>query len=165
MPTEKTSQTSGGLDPDTPIGMNLVRDVAKSDAFMGRFFASIPLEICATYTPRQLAAVKRAFAGETGRRHPVDIRLSIPLLVRRFYLVLLMGPERRTAERRNRERSQNQIVRAANLVFLSILIIVVLLALAGMLYMLKSALGIDLFTGRSLGLWDAATEQLKLMFK
>ena len=50
--------------------------------------------------------------------HPVDIRLSLPLLFKRFYFVVLGGPERRSAERRKTERARRPLLKLANLFFL-----------------------------------------------
>ena len=56
--------------------------------------------------------------------HPIDIRLSIPLPFGRYYLALVLGPERRNPERRKADETSRPVMTAANLFF--ILTIVVL---------------------------------------
>ena len=47
-------------------------------------------------------------------RHPLDIRITIPLFVRRYYITIVAGPERRSAERLARERKKHPLLTAAN---------------------------------------------------
>ncbi len=76
----------------------------------------LPPQIRAQLTPEVSAAIADA-AAETGDIHPVDIRLSVPLPFRRFYLAVLAGGERRSPQRIDAERRRRQLVRAANVVF------------------------------------------------
>ncbi|HLZ66866.1 MAG TPA: hypothetical protein VKQ29_11590 [Aliidongia sp.] len=59
--------------------------------------------IAGSFTPGQFAALKRAFATRAIDPHPVDIRDSYTIFGYSFYMVLLMGPEHRSAERRRLE--------------------------------------------------------------
>lgn len=56
-------------------------------------------------------------AGQFWKRHPVDIRFSLPFLGGWFYVTVLSGPERRGAERRDRERHHYPLRTAANVFF------------------------------------------------
>ena len=56
------------------------------------------------------------------RHHPIDIRLSIPTLLSRYYLVVLVGPERRDEARRREERKSHPFFTRNNLWFTGILI-------------------------------------------
>lgn len=69
------------------------------------FLRRMPREIARSFTAKQLEALNRAFAPGP---HHVDLRVSIPLW-RRFYLVLLLGPEQRSAERRRQDRFQRPL--------------------------------------------------------
>lgn len=83
----------------------------------------LPPEIRAQLTPEARAAIADA-ATQTGDIHPIDIRLSLPLPFRRFYLAVLAGGERRSPQRIDAERRRRQVVRAANIVFvLAILVL------------------------------------------
>ena len=56
-------------------------------------------------------------AGQFWKRHPVDIRFSLPFFGGRFYITVLSGPERRSAERRSAERHRYPLRTAANVFF------------------------------------------------
>ena len=51
------------------------------------------------------------------KRHPVDIRFSLPFLGGWFYVTVLSGPERRNAERRAEQRHHYPLRTAANIFF------------------------------------------------
>lgn len=50
--------------------------------------------------------------------HSVNIRLSIPLLFRRYYLTILLGKERRNTARLKEERKAHPLVTRGNVVIL-----------------------------------------------
>ena len=54
-------------------------------------------------------ASERAWGG-----HPVNIRITIPLLFRNYYMTLLIGPERRSPERRAIERQKHPLLTFGN---------------------------------------------------
>jgi hypothetical protein len=85
--------------------------------------ARLPDEIHSRLTPDLKEALARATAPRWFE-HPVDIRLSIPLPFGRYYLALVLGPERRNDARRKAESNSRRVVTPANLLF--ILTIVVL---------------------------------------
>ena len=91
-----------------------------------------------------------AAMGQSRARHLIDYRLSVPLGSRRFYFRLLCGRERRKISRLIAEGQTNPwlVIATAALIFwfmmtVSLALIVVIL------YVVKSALGIDLFAGPS----------------
>lgn len=91
------------------------QDLAVCDA---EFLERVSPEIRGTFTDQQVAAINRAF----GRgRHSVDIRVSLPLPGGRRYLVLLIGKERRSAERRRLERLRQPLLTAMNVLTMTIL--------------------------------------------
>ncbi len=79
----------------------------------GSFFDRIPQDIRETFTDRQIAAVKQAFKSAC---HGTNIRVSLPLPGGRRYLVLLMGKEQRSRERRRFERLRQPLLTAMNVV-------------------------------------------------
>ena len=79
----------------------------------GNFLDRIPQDIRETFTDRQVAAVNHAFKRA---HHGIDIRVSLPLPGGRRYLVLLMGKERRSRERRRLERLRQPLLTAMNVV-------------------------------------------------
>ena len=61
------------------------------------------------------AAARAIPGGETWARHPVNLRLSIPLLFGRYYLTVVAGKERRHPERRENERRKHPLLTFGNL--------------------------------------------------
>ena len=100
-------------------------DPAAGDPFLEEFFQRIPDKTARTFTRDQLIAIKMAFGARSWGVHSIDLRLSLPLLWRRFYLVLLMGPERRSPKRRRAERKRHPLATLGNvyvaLLFLAII--------------------------------------------
>ncbi len=50
--------------------------------------------------------------------HPVNLRLTIPLFKRRYYIALVAGTERRSIERRAEGRRKHPIATTGNIAFL-----------------------------------------------
>jgi hypothetical protein len=46
--------------------------------------------------------------------HPVNIRFTVPLLIRSYYVTILIGPERRSEERRAIERRNHPLFTLGN---------------------------------------------------
>ena len=49
--------------------------------------------------------------------HPIDIRISMPLVHRRFYFTIVAGQERRRPDRRHADRQAYPLVTAGNVMF------------------------------------------------
>jgi hypothetical protein len=73
-----------------------------SDPFISHFLDGMPPEVADSFTPAQLQAVRRAFGMRYVRSHAIDLRRSLGLLGRRFYVVVLVGRERHGDARRPR---------------------------------------------------------------
>ncbi len=59
---------------------------------------------------------RKAPGGEPwGNDHPVNIRLSIPLLFGRYYVTIVAGKERRSGERLAGERKKHPLMKLGNL--------------------------------------------------
>ncbi len=83
-------------------------------------------------TLAQMPTRDSAGASERGwGSHPVNIRFTIPLLFRDYYMTLLIGPERRSKERRAMERQKHPLFTFGN-------VIVYLLAGGGWLIFLST---------------------------
>ncbi|ELL7086124.1 hypothetical protein ACOISO_001612 [Vibrio fluvialis] len=116
-----------------------------------QFYYALDQEVAQELTDKQKQAIEHAIKSVgLGNRHPVDVRKSLPWFGKRYYLVLLMGRDRRTQLRASESKLANFIVTSV--------ILVGLLALLGLsflaLYLLKSSMGIDIFPNYSLGIWD-----------
>jgi hypothetical protein len=139
---------------------------AMHDPFLERFFSRISREAAESFTDDQLLSIKQAFADQVGRDHSVDVRLSVPMLFRRYYVVFIAGPERRDHARRRRDKvGRRRVARTTNFAFMLIILLLGLMSVLGVLYLLKSALGIDLLPNTSFGVWKSVQEQIGLMFR
>jgi len=86
--------------------------------FLETLWERIPEEGRESFTEAQRALLADAARQCQFDTHPVDIRVSLPLLFKRFYFVVLGGPERRGADRRKMERRRLPLLKLANLLFL-----------------------------------------------
>lgn len=69
------------------------------------FWRKLPESIRNSLSPEQASAIREAAQVVSPRRHPIDLRLSLPLPGQsRAYLVLLAGRELRSDARRDLER-------------------------------------------------------------
>ncbi len=83
-------------------------------------------------------AQRSAPGGESWGRHPVNLRLSIPLPFGRYYVALVAGKERRSGERLASERRKHPLLTFGNLAVFFCLGCVCCLALLA-LFQLASA--------------------------
>lgn len=80
----------------------MLMDEVRGEAFLRK----LPAEIRDSLTPAQSNAISRVAQGSIQRRHPIDLRLSIPLpFSERAYFVLLVGKEKRSEVRRELEKT------------------------------------------------------------
>ena len=79
-----------------------------SDSLLARMAPAMAI----TFSPAQVQALQAALAT---RRHPVNIRLSLPLGMTRVYLVLLAGTEVRSAARCRQEAVRHPIGTPTNM--------------------------------------------------
>jgi hypothetical protein len=117
------------------------------DPFLKTFLDRVPKEVASTFTAAQLDAVRRAFGARSPGAHTVDLRFSVPLGLRWFYVVFLVGRERRTINRQTLERLFRPILTFANVAVLSIFLLMFSGAVFSLGYLGKRALGIDVFPG------------------
>ena len=104
----------------------------------------------ASLTDEQISAIRRTLiADRVNNQHSVDIRISIPLIFRKYYILFFLGRDRRAKtlelERLRYFRLYRRILRSITLLALFLLSVCVAgVAFIG-LYRLKVALGIDIF--------------------
>ena len=77
---------------------DLTKYSSKSATFIQHFFACIPPEVAATFTDAQLTELQKVFMKRVSKRSAVDIRLYIPFIKKRFYVVFLLGKQNRSKE-------------------------------------------------------------------
>lgn len=78
----------------------------------------------------------------------IDLRFVVDLVITRYFVVLLIGKDNR---RQSRSRQVSKLTQVANTIMAILLIIAISLLISAVtmliLYLIKSALGIDLFKG------------------
>jgi hypothetical protein len=70
--------------------------VPKPDPFLRHMFSRMSPGARFTFTPEQLDEIKKAFSARSRTSHALDVRRSISLFGKSYYLVLLAGRERRS---------------------------------------------------------------------
>lgn len=65
------------------------------DEFLAHYFRRIDPAVAASFTKEQRHAIRTMFGDRGATRHAVDVRCTFPLGWRRFYLVFLLGRDRR----------------------------------------------------------------------
>lgn len=82
-------------------------------------------------------------------RHRIDLRASVPLPGGRWYVTILAGRERRSPDRLRAEGQTHWLRRATVYVMLMSLVLWLAVCVLVAIYLVKSALGLDLFDGAS----------------
>jgi len=117
---------------------------ADLDPFLEDFFGRIPDRVARSFSPDQIAAIRVAFGARTRGAHSVDIRRTMTVFGKPFYLVLLAGAERRLPKRFRLHYREHPLWTTANAFLLSGLALLVFLACLGILYTTKIVLGVDI---------------------
>lgn len=127
----------------------------RNDPILASLLRHLPKELAASYTDEQLVGIKMILGDRVWNRHFIDRRgtFSLPFIMWRYYYVILLGKNKRAFTRR--EKSISALMLALTLC-LGLLICTCLGFVV--LYILKSALGIDLLPESSFGLWDWLTQ-------
>lgn len=81
--------------------------------------------------------------------HTIDLRASIPLPTGRWYVTILAGRERRSADRLAQEGQTNWMRRAAVYMLIMAALLWLVVCAIVIAYLLKSALGLDFFDASS----------------
>ena len=125
------------------------------DAQMRELLQRMPDDVATSFSLEQLHGLKSAIATRQWGKHKVDIRGSLPIIRHRYYFALVAGRNRRemTAEEKALDNAFALVVFVA---FLSFCMVCGLVTL----YLIKSALGIDLFDGYSFGLWTCVQQNV-----
>ena len=131
----------------TMVGSN----TAQSDEIVSNILQRMPQKVADSFSEEQLAHLHSALGARSWKKHPVDIRTTfpVPFFKSRVYFVLLLGRNRRELSRR-----EKQISAITFMLFLLTFIGISTLFGLLVLYLLKSAAGINLIDGYSLGIWS-----------
>ena len=121
----------------------------KTDPVISRLLERMPDKVAESFSEEQLAYLRNAIGAREWGRHKVDLRGTIKFFKWRYYYVVLAGRNRRSlSDKELRIAALINATLIAGFVTFSILLGIVTL------YLIKSALGINLIENWSLGLWD-----------
>lgn len=109
----------------------------------------MPKNIQSTFTDEQLAHLKIAIGARQWGNHTVDCRGVVKFFKYRYYYVFLAGRNRRELSAK-----EQKVARFTQALILSIAATFIILFTLLVLYLIKSALGIDIFEGYSFGVWS-----------
>ena len=90
----------------------LMGDV-RAEQLMG----SIAPAVLESLTPEQREGIRAAARRDGWDKHPVNIRMSLPLPLGRCYVTLVAGRDRRSAARREKDRTRHPLDTVGNLLF------------------------------------------------
>ncbi|MFT5708994.1 MAG: hypothetical protein ACI9ES_003301, partial [Oceanospirillaceae bacterium] len=122
------------------------RNKLKNETGLRKLLERMPEHVQDSFTEEQLSSIKLAIGARTWGNHVIDVRSTLKLFSYRYYYVFVAGRNRR--ELSARERRLGLLIQAAALsVFLTFSAMLGVLVL----YLLKSAAGIDIFPGYSFG--------------
>jgi len=120
----------------------------KADWFEKGLLQRVPSGIRDSFSEEQLSALKVAFGARKWGKHPIDLRGTANIWRWRYYFVFLIGRNNRSLS--NREKRLSLLLKAA--LMSAFIMFSTLLGLL-VIYLIKSAAGIDIFPGFSLGIW------------
>ena len=123
----------------------------KDEIAIKNLLSRMPDDVANSFTDTQLLHLKLAIGSRQWGKHKVDFRGTFPLpfVQSRIYYVFLMG-------RNHRELSRQEKLLSALSVALFLTVVTSVSILFGILvlYLIKSALGINIFKDFSFGIWD-----------
>jgi len=122
----------------------------KDEIAIKNLLSRMPNDVATSFTDKQLVHLKSAIGSREWGKHRIDFRGTFPLpFVRtRIYYVFLMGRNFRELSRKEQLISAFSIA-AFTALFITFSVLLGLLVL----YLIKSALGIDIFKDFSFGIW------------
>lgn len=136
-------------DERTPYPKPYAETPLDQDPFVRGLKQRLPEQLRESFSEEQLDALRGVFGARSWVKHRIDYRGTIRLWRDRYYFAIVAGRNKRSLTRPQQNLS---LIAKAALATLFLLFC----ALVGLviLYLLKSALGIDLLPSFSLGLWD-----------
>jgi len=126
-----------------------IKENLKRDSSLKKLLERMPLEVQDSFTEEQLANLKIAVSARSWGKHAIDFRSTVKFFSYRYYYVFVAGRNLRELSRTEKRISLffQTFVLTVFLSFCAVLGILVL-------YLVKSALGIDIFPNFSFGVWD-----------
>lgn len=94
--------------PDDPVSKTVA---------INSLFERLPPWVVDTLTNEQKEAIHKAVSDPEWDMPPLNIRLSLPLLKRRYYVTVVGGEEKRSSSRRAHDRNRYPLRTVANFFF------------------------------------------------
>ena len=104
---------------------------ARHGTLLDRLLGPMDRDVANSFTEAQLQELERVLAASSSRRLPIDIRITLPVLRRRYFFTVLAGPERRSAERLKQERANHRLWTFAHVCCLAFLLLLAIPAVIG----------------------------------
>lgn len=136
-------------EPRPPYPAPFATPALDDDPFVKGLKRRLPENLRESFSDEQLEALRGVFGARSWVKHKIDLRGTLRLLGDQYYFAILAGRNKRNHSRPGQHLSLTTKAALATLFLLfSTLVGLVIL------YLLKSALGINLLPNFSLGLWD-----------
>jgi len=114
----------------------------------------IDKDILVTFTVEQLKVISEVIhANKRWTRHPIGLRFSFPVYFARFFVVFLIGRDRRWHVQSIEDARRSMMMSASIVLFFYCLTLGAAITLFMGLYVIKGLLGIDLIPGWHLTDW------------
>ena len=81
-------------------------------------FERLPPWVADSLSTEQREAIHKALVEPAWKLHPINIRVSVPFLNRRYYVTVVGGEEKRSLERRRHDRHKYPLRTVANVFFM-----------------------------------------------
>ncbi|MCP5076967.1 MAG: 3-phosphoshikimate 1-carboxyvinyltransferase [Psychromonas sp.] len=133
---------------DQKILRQLNREALLNNKPLKKALGKMPEAVQDSFTNEQLEGIKSALEASAWKKHTVDIRSSISFFSYHYYYVFIAG-----RDQREMSRDEIRFKRLMYLTFFSLFITFSTLLGLLVLYLIKSAMGIDIFPNFSLGIW------------
>lgn len=123
----------------------------RNEPAIQNLLSRVPKKVADSFSDDQLLHLKVALGSRNWGKHKIDLRgtFVIPFISSRIYYVFLMGSNHRILT-----RHEKYISAITSTIFVTLFITFSVLLGILVLYLIKSALGINLIEGFSFGVWD-----------
>lgn len=143
------------FDHDLERENNQARSLLREDPAIRSLLERMPDSVQHSFTEEQLANLRVALGARSWGKHKIDFRSTISFFSYRYYYVFVAGRNRRELSRSEKRRNLliQSLLMSGFLTFCSLMGLL-------LLYLIKSAMGIDLFPNFSLGIWSWFKENI-----
>lgn len=135
--------------------MQRIKHPIRQSHTIRRLLDRMPQEVADSFTDEQLIELNKSMGGRSWAKHKLDIRGTVKWWRSSYYFVFLAGRNVRKLSRFEQQLSRFTLALLSTLVLLFCICVGLLAA-----YLIKSALGINLFDGFSLGIWSWFKENI-----